>query len=169
MENRHQVTARSTHHYVTLDVDSEGILVRAVDLDGTEFDRLHIDVSDTVLTRRHHFLAQDLERDFQIASLVLDPLHLPFTLANPFDHELRVQVNTSDSELELGPDKSFVLAPGQKRDARVDLKGYRPAFDSEPWRADLIAPLEFTFSSQDQALPVLVERKLNVDPSPQVH
>lgn len=149
--NRYQQVAESKHHYVTLDIDADKIVVGAVDVQGDVFDQVEIPANEGRLERRHAFIARELAQGLEFG--VMDPATLlqAFTITNRLDHDLKVEVRTTDESIDLGGDSQFVLSPGVKREARLDFSWLQGDMSADPWHADVAVPLYFALDGQDQA------------------
>ena len=148
--NRYQQVAQSKHHYVTLDIDAEKIVVQAIDVQGSVFDRVEVSASADGLERRHGFIARELDQGLVFGPVDQAALRQPFTITNRLDHELTVAVSTKDNA-DLGADAQFALEPGDERSGSLDLSWLREAMEAAPWLADVTAPLQVALDGQDDA------------------
>ena len=147
--NPYQQVARAVHHYATIDVESSMLTVAAVGVDGEEFDRFTIPVSDLAVARERQSVSNALRQAIDIVLASGDTLSSHFM--NILDIPLELKISTPDS-VDLGADVHMKLDPGEDGEVRLPTASFLPEQDRPQWRGKIEAPLRFTFVGEDGSL-----------------
>lgn len=158
VENEYQQIAASVYHYTTLDVDREAIRLTAIDIDGEIFDWVKIPVSPKSLERLRHFTIERLREGMQVGAYEEDTQSALCTVGNALEVPLQITVAVQKEDGEPQLQDESELAPGAKKQVRVDLRGFLPVADEPTWRKRTAALVKFALKSEEGE--VEIDRKV---------
>ncbi|MGK0205216.1 MAG: hypothetical protein ACI9S9_004304 [Planctomycetota bacterium] len=150
--NPYQLVAKSTNHYVRLDVSKDGIDLNAIDTIGTVIDSARFVPKKDNLIRRAHHVGKRVQMNFTTGKPELAKLSLSCTARNPLDHPMTLQVTMQEGAWK-SPPVTIALPPGASKTVDVALAPLvSPA--PKPWQTFRTGTLTVVVAGQEEALPI---------------
>lgn len=150
--NPYQVVAKSTNHYVRLEVSKDGIDLKAIDTAGEVIDSVRFAPNDDSLARRTHHVSERVKKNVVVGRPLLAKQTLPCTFRNPLDHEMTLRISIQEGE-RTSEEVVVELPPGASKAVEVALAPpVSPA--PKPWESFRGGDLKVAVVSQEEALPI---------------
>jgi hypothetical protein len=150
--NPYQLVAKSTNHYVRLEIAKDGIDLKAIDTTGAVFDSVRFAPNSDNLARRAHHVGERVKKNVVVGKPQLATQTLPCTIHNPLDHAMTLRVSMQEGAW-TSEEVVVVLLPGASKAVEVTLAPpMSPA--PQPWQTFRSGKLKVAVVSQEEALPI---------------
>lgn len=149
--NPYQVVAKSTNHYVRLNIAKQGIDLNAIDSTGAVIDSVRFAPNSDSLARRAHQVAERVKSSITTGAPKLAKSVLPCSVRNPLDHRMTLQVSMQEG---AWTSEAVVvdLPPGVSKTVEFALAPSVPT--AEPWQVFRVGMLKVAVVGQEEALPI---------------
>lgn len=159
--NPYQVLAKSTNHYVTLDISQAGIALNAIDTTGQVIDCTYLAPRTKSLELRQRFIQDRITAKLTSQTPRFEEQFLRCHMVNPLGHPLELKVSLREGKQESKV-QAITLDAGVERSFQLPLAKRKQRGRGTPWKTSRIGTLRITASGRDEALPIEISIKRKI-------